>query len=90
MKKTLQTLILLTAVMLVAFAQYGFVAVAYDDNITHSSASVGQMFTQGVSVDDNYANEGARPPMTSERSNLSNTASAKRNVGMSQWMGREL
>ena len=58
MKKTLLTLILMTAVMHVAFAQCGFVAVAYNDATTRSTASVGQIFTQGVSVGGNYANEG--------------------------------
>ncbi len=58
MKKILLTSILLAAVMHATFAQYGFVAVAYDDATTRSSASVGQMFTQGVSIDHNYANEG--------------------------------
>ena len=58
MKKLFLTFVLLTAVTHVTFAQCGFVAVAYDDNITRSAASVGQMFTQGVSVDGNYANEG--------------------------------
>ena len=62
MKKLFLTFVLLTAVTHVTFAQCGFVAVAYDDNITRSAASVGQMFTQGVSVDGNYANEGLQQP----------------------------
>ena len=58
MKKLFLTFVWLIAVVCAAYAQCGFVAVAYDDNITRSAASVGQMFTQGVSVDDRYANEG--------------------------------
>ncbi|MCQ2265611.1 MAG: hypothetical protein MJZ46_06190, partial [Bacteroidales bacterium] len=57
MKKILLTSILLAAVMHVTFAQYGFVVVAYDDAVTHSTASVGQLFTMGVEA-DGYANEG--------------------------------
>ena len=58
MKKLFLTSILMVGFVTGLFAQYGFVAVAYDDAATHSSASVGQMFTLGVSVDGNYANEG--------------------------------
>ena len=58
MKKIFLALVLLAAVVQVTFAQCGFVTVAYDDDVTRSAASVGQMFTLGVSIDGNYANEG--------------------------------
>ena len=58
MKKLFLTLVLLAAVVHASFAQCGFVSVAYDDATTRSAASVGQMFTLGVSVDGSYANEG--------------------------------
>lgn len=58
MKKLFLTFVWLIAVVCAAYAQCGFVAVAYDDNATHSSASVGQQFTLGVSIGGNYANEG--------------------------------
>ena len=58
MKKIFLALVLLAAVMQVTFAQCGFVTVAYDDDVTRSATSVGQMFTLGVSIDGNYANEG--------------------------------
>ncbi len=58
MKKLLLTSVLLVGIVAGLFAQCGFVAVAYDDASTHSAASVGQLFAQGVSVGGNYANEG--------------------------------
>ena len=58
MKKLLLTFVLLVGFVAGLFAQCGFVAVAYDDAATRSAASVGQLFPLGVSVDDNYANEG--------------------------------
>ena len=58
MKKILLIFVLLFGMMAGLFAQCGFVAAAYDDAATHSAASVGQMFTLGISVGGNYANEG--------------------------------
>ncbi len=62
MKKISLIFVLLFGMMAGLFAQCGFVAVAYDDGTTRSAASVGQMFTLGVSVDGNYANEGLQQP----------------------------
>ena len=58
MKKLLLTFVLLVGFVAGLFAQCGFVAIAYDDATTRSAASVGQLFPLGVSVDNNYANEG--------------------------------
>ncbi len=62
MKKLILTSVLLAAVTHATFAQSGFVAVAYDDAATRSASSVGQLFTLGVSIDGNYANEGLQQP----------------------------
>ena len=57
MKKTFILFLLACCLTNVTFAQYGFVAVDYDDADTRSASSVGQLFTRGVEA-DGYANEG--------------------------------
>ena len=57
MKKTFILFLLACCLTNVTFAQYGFVAVDYDDADTHSTSSVGQLFIRGVEA-DGYANEG--------------------------------
>lgn len=62
MKKTSILLLLACCLANATFAQYGFVSMTGDDAPSQSSLSVGQLFTQGVSVDGNYANEGLQQP----------------------------